>query len=60
MLTIDLSDLYCAGAGSTLSPREAAAVRARLEYKLLLQEGLNVLQAYEGHLRRPVTLPGQM
>jgi hypothetical protein len=54
------SGWHCAGAGTLLSPREAAAVRARLEYKLLLQEGITVLQAYEGHLQRSVTVPGQL
>lgn len=41
-----------------LTPRVAAAVRARLEFKRVVGEGLWVLEAYQHHLERGVWLPG--
>lgn len=44
------------GAGAALSGRVEAAVRCRLEHKLLLREGVRVMEEYEAALEASVRL----
>lgn len=43
-----------------LAPRVAAAVRSRLEYKLLIAEGLVSMQAYGAYLENSVQVAGSL
>ncbi len=45
-----------AGGGAALSGRVEAAVRCRLEHKLLLREGVRVMEEYEAALEESVRL----